>query len=428
MSRRPRMLRAAYWPILAVGLGLVASSGFAQDAMTGMSMKDTDMPGMDMKDMHMPAPKSPREHRNHERPAPPAASPHPAEGKHAKPMPPMQDMDMPSMTGKRVLPHPPAQSTQPSPAASSPDNQAVQGMEMQGMSVSSMQGNQRPAQTAPMQRMHFGNMIGERPRPAGLAHGTRDISTSSMGKMDTASMQGGAAPRDARNPDDSDGYGYTAMPGMAMSDHSKQAMLLLDQFEYARGNHGDDGAFLDGQFWYGEDFNKLWVKSEGDYSHGKLEDLRTEALWSHALSSYWDTQVGVRQDLGEGPGRTWAALGVQGLAPYWFDIEATVYVGENGRTAARLALEHEELLTQGLVLQPKLEMSLYGKDDRQRGLGSGLSDTEIGVRLRYELARRFAPYLGLVWRQRYGHTADLARAQGRPASDLQVVAGLHVWL
>lgn len=282
-----------------------------------------------------------------------------------------------------------------------------------------------------MQHLHFGHMIGDRPRPEGLARSARDASAPSMGNMDMADMppmQGGAAPRDARNPDDSDGYGYTAMPGMTMSDHSRQAMLLLDQFEYARGNHGDDGAFLDGQFWYGEDFNRLWLKSEGEYVRGKLEDLRTEALWSHAISSYWDAQVGVRQDFGEGPGRTWAALGLQGLAPYWLDVEATVYVGEAGRTAARIALEYEALLTQRLVLQPKLEMGLYGKDDRQRGLGSGLSDTDFGVRLRYELQRGFGPYLGLVWRQRYGRTADLARAQGRPASDLQLVAGLHVWL
>src|SRR6185437_4990291 len=113
-----------------------------------------------------------------------------------------------------------------------------------------------------------------------------------------------------------------AMPGMTMSDHSRHAMLLLDELEYTRGNHGDDGAFLDGQLWYGADFNKLWLKSEGEYAGGKLRDLRTEALWSHAISSYWDSQLGVRQDLGEGPRRTWAALGIQGLAPYWFDIEA----------------------------------------------------------------------------------------------------------
>lgn len=288
-------------------------------------------------------------------------------------------------------------------------------------------GSSPTAQTTPMQHLRFGNMIGERPRPEGLARSARHMPTSSMGNMDTSSMQGGAAPRDARDPDYSDGYGYRAMPGMAMSDHSRQAMLLLDQFEYARGNHGDVGAFLDGQFRYGADFNRLWLKSEGDYAHGRLEDLRTEALWSHAVTSYWDTQVGLRQDLGEGPGRTWGALGIQGLAPYWLDTEATLYFGESSRTAARLTLEYEGFLTQRWVLQPKLEVNLYGKDDPRRGIGSGLSDTEVALRLRYEPEREFGPYLGLVWRQRHGRTADLARAEQRPSGDLQVVAGLHAW-
>lgn len=248
-----------------------------------------------------------------------------------------------------------------------------------------------------------------------------------MNMQGMSSMQGGAAPRDARSGDYSDGYDYTAMSGMAMSDHARQAMLLLDQLEYARGNHGDDGAFLDGQLWYGQDFNKIWLKTEGEYAKSRLQDLRIEALWSHAVSSYWDAQVGVRQDLGEGPGRTWGALGVQGLAPYWLDTEATLYVGQNGRIGVRLELEYEVLLTQRLVLQPKLEMSLYGKDDPRRGLGSGLSDTEIALRLRYELEREFGPYLGVAWRQRYGRTADLARARGPASSDLQLVAGLHIW-
>jgi copper resistance protein B len=412
MNRRSGTRPAAYWPILALGLGLAVSFAFAQE----------DMPGMNMPDMQMPATKSRPKRPGEKRAAPASSSPAAAATGGTS----MQGMDMPSMAGTKASPQSPAKSVQPSPGASSPNDQSMKGMDAQGMSVSSMAGK-HPTQSAALQRLHFGNMIGERPRPEGLAGSAHHMPMSSMGHMDMSSMQGGAAPRDARNPDYSDGYGYTAMPGMAMSDHSRRAMLLLDQFEFARGNHGDNGAFLDGQFWYGADFNKLWIKSEGDYSHGGLEDLRTEALWSHAVTSYWDTQAGVRQDLGEGPGRTWAALGIQGLAPYWLDAEATLYIGESGRTAARLELEYEELLTQRLVLQPKIEMNLYGKDDPKRGIGSGLSDTEVALRLRYELEREFAPYLGVVWRQRYGRTADLARSQGRPASDLQFVAGLHVW-
>jgi copper resistance protein B len=310
---------------------------------------------------------------------------------------------------------------------------------MHGMDMSSMQGMQMPSSaktsaapasgssSAPPQHLDFGNMIGTRPKPGGLAKGSHGMQMNGMTNMDMSSMQGGNAPPDARSPDYSDGYRYTDMPGMAMSDHAKEGMLLIDQLEVAHDNHGNNATYLDGQFWYGEDFNKLWLKFEGEQARGKLEDLRTEALWSHAVSAYWNTQLGVREDFGEGPNRTWAALGVQGLAPFWFDTEATLYVGQNGRTAARFEFEYEELITQRLVLQPKFEVNLYGKDDPQRGIGSGLSDAELGLRLRYEFHREFAPYIGVVWRQRYGRTADFARAQSQPAGELQFVAGLHVW-
>ncbi|MER3546956.1 MAG: copper resistance protein CopB [Rhodanobacteraceae bacterium] len=250
----------------------------------------------------------------------------------------------------------------------------------------------------------------------------------SMQGMDMSSMLGGNAPPDARSPDNSDGYRYTDMSGMAMSDHAKIGMLLIDQLEVVHDSHGNNAAFLDAQAWYGEGFNKLWVKAEGESAKGKLEDLRTEVLWDHAISAYWGTQLGIRRDFGEGPGRTWAAFGVQGLAPYWFDTEATFYVGSNGRTAARAQFEYEELLTQRLVLQPKFEVNLYGEEDRERGIGAGLSDARLGLRLRYEIRREFAPYVGVVWQQRFGRSADFARAQGKPASELQFVAGVRVCL
>lgn len=286
---------------------------------------------------------------------------------------------------------------------------------------------QQSAKPVELQHLDFGNMIGVRPKPGGLAKGSHGMQMNGMANMDMSSMQGGNAPPDARSPDYSDGYRYTDMPGMAMSDHANEGMLLIDQLEVAQDNHGNNSTFLDGQFWYGRDFNKLWVKFEGEQARGKLEDLRTEALWSHAVSAYWNTQLGIREDFGEGPNRTWAAFGVQGLAPFWFDTEATLYVGQSGRTAARFQFEYEELITQRLVLQPKFEVNLYGKDDPQRGIGSGLSDAELGLRLRYEFKREFAPYIGVVWRQRFGRTADLYRAQGEPANDLQFVVGLHFW-
>jgi len=249
----------------------------------------------------------------------------------------------------------------------------------------------------------------------------------SMQGMDMSSMQGGNAPLGARSGDYSNGYTYGPLTGMDMLDDSRQGMLLLDQLEYVHSRDGGNAAVIDGRAWYGGDIDKLWLKFEGEHANGRLQDLRTEALWDHAVSTYWDTQLGVRHDFGIGPGRTWTAFGVQGLAPYWFETEATFYVGQGGRTAARVQAECEVLLTQRLILQPRAEVNFYGKDDPARGIGSGLSDAEVGLRLRYEIRREFAPYVGVVWNQRFGKTADFARAQGEHADDLEFVAGLRVW-
>lgn len=302
-----------------------------------------------------------------------------------------------------------------SPPTKRQAHEAMPGME--GMPAHS-------AQFSAMQHLHFGNMIGARPKPAGLASGMQGM--ASMPSMSISSMQGKGAPSDARSGDYSDGYRSGAMRGMDMADDISLGMVMLDQLEYAQSSHGKS-VFLHGQAWYGKDFDKLWLKAEGESGRGKLRELRTEALWDHAIATYWSTQLGVRHDFGAGPDRTWAALGVQGLAPYWFDTEATIYVGQGGRTAARLQLEYDQLLTQRWVLQPKIELNLYGRDDPQRGTGSGLSDAEYGLRLRYEICRQLAPYVGMAYRQRYGHSAHFAHAQGEAADDLQFVLGLRAW-
>ena len=339
----------------------------------------------------------------------------------------MHGMQMPAHSAKSKQPKH-KHATTPAPASSTHAMHAMDKSSMQDMPMHGTQPTpQPPSKPVELQHLHFGNMIGVRPKPGGLAEGTQGSEMSSMQGMDMSSMLGGKAPPDARSPDYSDGYRYTDMPGMAMSDHAKEGMLLIDQLEYTHDIHGNNATFIDGQFWYGRDFNKLWLKFEGEQARGKLEDLRTEALWYHATGAYWGTQLGVREDFGEGPNRTWAAFGVEGLAPYWFETEATLYIGQNGRTAARFQFEYEELITQRLVLQPKFEVNLYGKDDPQRGIGSGLSDAELGLRLRYEIRREFAPYVGVVWQQRFGRTADLYRAQNEPVGDLQFIAGIHFW-
>ena len=170
------------------------------------------------------------------------------------------------------------------------------------------------------------------------------------------------------------------MVGMDMADDAKLARVLLDRLELFNGR-GTHGQALDAQAWYGSDLNKLWLKVDGDRSGGRLGATRTEALWDRALSTYWSLQAGLRHDFGDGPGRNWAAFGLQGLAPYWFDVQATVYIGANGRTALRFEPEYDLLITQRLILQPNVKVAVFGKNDARRAIGAGLSQVEAGLRL-----------------------------------------------
>ena len=246
-------------------------------------------------------------------------------------------------------------------------------------------------------------------------------------------MQGGSAPPEARDADAySNGYTRSSGPyalgtGPHMADQKPFAGLLLDRLEWQHAD-GKSAGDYDAMAWYGTSYDRAVLKGEGEIAQGRLRDARTELLWGHAVSSYWDTQVGLRVDsASEGQNRNWLAFGVQGLAPYWFEVEATAYVGEQGRTALRLSGEYELLLSQRLILQPRIETNLYGKSDNANGIGSGLSDIEAGLRLRYEISRQFAPYVGVSWNSKLGRTADLAEAAGQTRRDTRFVAGVRFW-
>jgi copper resistance protein B len=288
--------------------------------------------------------------------------------------------------------------------------------DMQGMDHSTMPG------------MDHGSMQNMRGMDHGSMQGMEHGSMQGMSGMSMGPMQGGDPPSDARDPDYSAGTGYGPTHGlsMAMEDVARSSMLLLDQLEAFHGKEGN-GQSWDAEGWYGNDYDKLWLRTEGERIGGALEDGGLEALWSHTVATFWNAQLGVRTDAGRGPNRTWAAFGIQGLAPYWFELEATGYVGPTGRTAARFRAEYELFLTQRLILQPELETDLYGKADPARRLGAGVSDAEFGLRLRYEIRREFAPYIGVVWVRRFGGTANFARAEGEGLFDRQWVAGFRIW-
>ena len=202
--------------------------------------------------------------------------------------------------------------------------------------------------------------------------------------------------------------------------------VILDQME-TRDATGDNTFSWDGEGWLGKDLNKFWFKTEGERTAGNTDDAELQFLYSKAIARYWDFQLGVRYDFEPSPSRSWAAIGVKGLAPYFFDIDAAVFIGESGRTALRFEAEYELLLTQRLILTPDIEINLYGQNDPDVGIGAGLSDLEAGLRLRYEIRREFAPYIGVNWSRLFGNTADFARIAGEKSSETQLVIGLRAW-
>ncbi len=212
---------------------------------------------------------------------------------------------------------------------------------------------------------------------------------------------------------------------MRMEDDAALGMVLLDQLEW-RANDDENSQAWELQSWYGTDYNKIWFETEGERVRGE-EAGRAELLWDRILSTWWSVQAGIRQDFSEGPSRTWAAVGLQGLAPYFFEIDTAVYIAEQGRTAARFSAEYDLLITQRLVLQPEVEFELYGKDDPANAIGSGLSNAEVGLRLRYEIRRELAPYIGVQWERKFGETADMAREQERDTHGLVFIAGIRAW-
>lgn len=214
----------------------------------------------------------------------------------------------------------------------------------------------------------------------------------------------------------------------AMHEEPLLSKFMLDRLEHRDGKN-TDLTYWEAQAWIGGDINKLWLKTEGSRVQGVTDDADLEAYYSRAVAAFWDAQFGVRHDFSTAdmPSRNWLGVGFKGLAPYMFEVDATAYLGNNGRSALRLKAEYDLLLTQRWVFMPEVELNAYGKDDPERNLGSGLSDANLTLRVRYEIRREFAPYLGVMWTQKYGGTADYARAAGDSASETQYLAGIRAW-
>ena len=258
--------------------------------------------------------------------------------------------------------------------------------------------------------------------------GRTTSSAAAAESTDEHAGQGATQPR-TPVPPITDADRAAAFPDVARHadpDDAVHFFVLFDQLEWQGGESGN-GVRWDSRGWIGRDLNRLWFRAEGEADAGRPGDAEVHLFYGRAFARWWDVVVGLRQDLRPGPAQSWLAVGVQGLAPYWFDVEATAYLGAGGQTAARLKAEYELLFTNRLALQPLVEVHLYGQPNVERGIGAGVSSFDAGLRIRYELRREFAPYLGVTWHDRFGETAGFAEAAGESPGGRRFVAGLRLW-
>lgn len=285
------------------------------------------------------------------------------------------------------------------------------------------------------------------PTPAPVDHSKMDHSSMDHSKMDHSSMDHGAmdhsqmdhsamghdmpmpSPSEPREPIPvpTDADRAAAFPPIdhGAMEHAPDinSLLLIDRLEHWDGRNGNGQAW-ETTGWIGGNINRLWLRSEGERSGSRTESSSLEALYGRSVSPWWDVLVGVRQDFRPADSRTWAAVGIQGLAPYKFESSATLYLGSGGQVLAKAEVEYEVLLTNRLILQPLVEATLAAKDEPEHGIGRGLNKIETGLRLRYEFSRRFAPYIGISHERSFGDAADQA---GDHARDTRWVAGVRMW-
>lgn len=216
-------------------------------------------------------------------------------------------------------------------------------------------------------------------------------------------------------------------PVAAMEEDAVFTFVEVEQLEY-RARDGKEALAWDVQGWIGGDYHKLWLKSEGEGAVGeRLEQAEVQVLYSRLIDDFFDLQAGLRQDFKPEPDRTFAVVGLHGLARYFFETDVAAFVSHKGEVSFRGEAEIDILLTQRLILQPSAEVDVAVQGVAERGIGSGLNSTEVGLRLRYEFAREFAPYIGLHWERKFGETADLAREEGERVDSLAFVAGVRLW-
>ncbi|MGY4398434.1 copper resistance protein B [Sphingomonas sp. UYAg733] len=401
--------------MLAAGTALVLSLPVAAFGQSMPGMDHGSMPGMKMSApakkpaAKKPAAKNPtarkaadkklpaRKPAAKTRSVPARAVPAPAHADHGA----MPEMDHGSMPGMDMSGDKPASSSS-MPGRSSADDRAAQPMDaMPGMAM--------PEAATPGMPMPGMEMTGTA-LPAGNAPAP-------------------AAPRDHYAdrffPGNDMAWSHSLMMREQGGQNFHQVMFNLAEVQI---RDGKDGYRWDGEAWFGGDLNRLTLKSEGEgvFREG-VESAEIQALYSRAVGPYFNLQAGVRHDFQPSPTRTYATVGFEGLAPYMFEVEGALFLSDKGDLLGRLEGYYDQRLTQRLILQPRVELNLAAQDVRETRTGSGFSNAELGLRLRYEITRQFAPYVGLSWDRKVGDTARYARFDGHDVEATSLVAGLRFW-
>jgi copper resistance protein B len=395
---------------------LAATATLAVTAPAAAQMSHANMPGMNMPGMKMPMPakkkpaaKKPAAKKAVAKKAPatkaaakkgPAKKAAPAKPRTGAKADPMAGHDMNSMPGMEM------------PTAKPADPMA-------GHDMSSMPGMDRPS-TKPADPM-AGHDMGSMPATTNATPSGTDLPV------------GNAPPPPVPADHAADAvYGPEAM---AMGrDHltrfhgGQKLYQVMFNIAEAQFRKGRDGFEWDGEGWYGGDINRLWVKSEGDGAFGRsIEKAEVQALYSRAIGPYFNLQGGLRYDFKPDPSRVYAAIGVEGLAPSFFDVEGTIFLSNKGELMARVEGYYDQRITQRLILQPRAELNFAAQSSREIGIGKGLSDAEIGLRLRYDIRREFAPYVGVQYRRAFGDTRRFLRDEGEDAAGWSLLTGIRVW-
>jgi len=400
---------------------LLATAGLAMTAPAAAQMNHANMPGMNMPGMKMPAKKAPAKK--------PVAK-KPAAKKPAAKKPAAKSATAKKAAAKKDGPKKAA----PKKAASAPvdphaghDMSAMPGMDMSaGHDMSAMPSD--PAATADP---HAGHDMSAMP---GMTMPGPDMSSMAPAAPAGTDLPAGTAPPPAV-PTHHAGDAVYGPQAMDMGRHhlkqfhggQKFFQALVNIFE-AQVRNGRDGYEWDGEAWYGGDIDRLWLKSEGEGAFGRsVEKAEVQALYSRAIDPYFNIQGGIRYDFKPNPSRVYATIGVEGLAPSFFDVEGALFLSNKGELMGRLEGYYDQRITQRLILQPRAELNFAAQSSREIGVGKGLSDAELGLRLRYDIRREFAPYVGVQYRRAFGDTRRFLRAEGEAPAGWSLTTGIRMW-